>query len=107
MTLDEAFKYDGQHICKSIPTQLKFRLGATEASDQYTVDMTVKVKVKAKGRASMFRKVEEERDPVRLKLYPLYISEAVDRNYGNNTFYFSILCKKYGTLGMKYTLKPL
>ena len=90
LTLEEAFKYDGQHICKSIPTQLKFRLVATEARDSYTVDMTAKVKVKVKVNES---DVEEERDPVDVKLYPLYHSEAVDRNYGTIHSIFQLFVK--------------
>ena len=43
----------------------------------------------------MFREVEveEERDPVDVKLYPLYHSEALDRTYGNNTVYFQPFVK--------------
>ena len=88
MTLDEAFKYDGQHICKSIPTQMRFRLVATETRDRYTVDMRVKVKVRVKAR--MFFGAEEERDPVPVKLYPLYVSDAVDRKCGN---YYPCTCE--------------
>ena len=45
------------------------------------MDMTTKVKVKVNE-----SEVEEERNPVDVKLYPLYYSEAVDRCYGNNFF---------------------